>query len=163
MPQSALLGGVFIGVLSVLPIVNVGNACCCMWVIAGGLLTAYLENQRAPQSITVARGAFLGLLAGLVSAVVWLIASLALNPLFAPFQAQMGEALSRAAADADPTVRAQLEQISGLAASPVHFVVGFVLQLCIGAVFATAGGAIGATIFRRPGPVMTPPPLPPEA
>ena len=105
MPQSALLGGVFIGVLSVLPIVNVANVCCCMWVIAGGMLTAFLENQRGRQSITVARGAFLGLIAGIIGAVVWLLASLALNPLFAPFQAAIGDALSRAAVDADPTVR----------------------------------------------------------
>ena len=33
--QPALYGGLFIGVLSALPIINIGN-CCCLWVTAGG-------------------------------------------------------------------------------------------------------------------------------
>ena len=36
-----------LGVLSALPIVNIGNACCCLWVIAGGVAAAYLlQNNR---------------------------------------------------------------------------------------------------------------------
>ena len=33
--QPALFGGLFIGVLSALPLINIGN-CCCLWVIGGG-------------------------------------------------------------------------------------------------------------------------------
>ena len=162
MPQSALLGGVFIGVLSALPVINVANYCCCMWVVGGGLLTAYLETQREAQSIAVARGAFLGLIAGIVGALVWLLASLALTPLLVPFQQAMTEALGRVAADADPAVRAQLEQVSTLAASPFRWVLGFVLQLFIGILFGSAGGAIGAVVFRPSGTV-APPPIPPTS
>ena len=45
--QPALLGGVFIGVMSSLPIVNIGNCCCCLWVLAGGALavTVYGADQ----------------------------------------------------------------------------------------------------------------------
>ena len=43
--QPALLGGVVIGVLSGLPFVNIGNCCCCLWVVAGGVLTVYLQQQ----------------------------------------------------------------------------------------------------------------------
>ena len=146
--------------LSVLPIVNVAN-CCCLWVIGGGLLTAYLEEQRAPGTTTIARGAWLGLVAGIVGAVVWLLGSVALNPLLASFQQTMADALTRAAADADPTVRAQLQQIGTLANSPFRYVIGFVLQLGIGVVFGAAGGALGAVWFRRSTPAM-PPPLPPQ-
>ncbi len=39
----ALLGGLFIGMLSALPIVSVGNCCCCLWMIGGGVLAAYLR------------------------------------------------------------------------------------------------------------------------
>jgi hypothetical protein len=38
--QPALWGGVFIGVLSALPLVNLGNCCCCLWVLVGGGLAA---------------------------------------------------------------------------------------------------------------------------
>ena len=34
--QPALYGGLFIGVLSALPLINIGN-CCCLWVIGGGV------------------------------------------------------------------------------------------------------------------------------
>ena len=161
MPQSALLGGIFIGVLSALPVINVANYCCCLWVVGGGVLTAYLETQRDAHSLPVARGAFLGLIAGIVGALVWLLASLALTPILAPFQQTMSEALTRGAANADPRMRAWFEQVSALAASPVRYVFGFVLQSLIGVAFGSAGGALGAVIFRRSTSVV-PPPLPPQ-
>ena len=37
--QPALLGGVVIGVLSALPVINVAN-CCCAWILFGGALAA---------------------------------------------------------------------------------------------------------------------------
>ena len=37
--QPALLGGLFIGVLSSLPVVGAANYCCCLWVVVGGVLT----------------------------------------------------------------------------------------------------------------------------
>ena len=40
--QPALFGGLFIGVLSALPIINLGNCLCCMWVIGGGALDGLL-------------------------------------------------------------------------------------------------------------------------
>jgi len=43
----ALLGGLFIGVLSALPVVQICN-CCCLWIIGGGLLAAYLQQQNQP-------------------------------------------------------------------------------------------------------------------
>ena len=43
--QPAVLGGVFIGVLSALPLISAGNCCCCLWVIGGGVVAAYLLQQ----------------------------------------------------------------------------------------------------------------------
>jgi len=43
--QAPLLGGLFIGILSALPVVSWGN-CCCLWIIGGGVLAAYLDQQR---------------------------------------------------------------------------------------------------------------------
>ena len=50
----ALLGGLFIGVLSALPVVQICN-CCCLWIIGGGLLAAYLQQQNQPVSLTLAQ------------------------------------------------------------------------------------------------------------
>ena len=57
--QPALYGGLFIGVLSALPIINIGN-CCCLWVIGGGVLATYLMQQNHPYPIAAADGALVG-------------------------------------------------------------------------------------------------------
>ena len=37
-----MFGGLVMGVLSALPLVGpFGNACCCLWVVSGGLVAAY--------------------------------------------------------------------------------------------------------------------------
>ena len=56
--------------LSALPVVNLGNACCCLWVICGGVLGAYLDQQNDPRPITAGRGAFTGFLSGIIGSVV---------------------------------------------------------------------------------------------
>ena len=68
--QPALYGGLFIGVLSALPLVNVGNCCCCLWVVCGGVLAVYLRQQNSPFAVTSAEGALVGLLAGLFGGVI---------------------------------------------------------------------------------------------
>src|SRR3712207_3305780 len=69
----ALLGGLFIGVLSSLPIVKIGNVCCCLWVISGGVLAAWVMQQNTTRPVTPGEGALVGLLAGLVGAAVWIV------------------------------------------------------------------------------------------
>ncbi len=66
--QPILLGGLFIGVLSALPIVSVAN-CCCLWIIGGGVLTAYLLQQSQPRPIQPLDGALGGFLAGVLGAI----------------------------------------------------------------------------------------------
>ena len=61
MNSAALLGGVFIGVFSALPIINIAN-CCCLWIIGGGVLAAYLAQQNSPRSLSAGQGAWFGLL-----------------------------------------------------------------------------------------------------
>ena len=54
--QPALLGGVFIGVLSALPIVQLCN-CCCVWIVGGGALAAYLQQQNQPMPLSPRKSA----------------------------------------------------------------------------------------------------------
>ena len=71
--QPALLGGLVLGVLSALPIINLGNTCCCLWVIAGGMTAAYLLQNAQVAPITSGDGAAVGFLAGVAGAIVWLL------------------------------------------------------------------------------------------
>ena len=50
--QPALIGGLVMGVLSALPIISAGNVCCCLWVVSGGAIAAYLFQQERAAPIT---------------------------------------------------------------------------------------------------------------
>src|SRR5205814_1251056 len=68
--QPALIGGLVMGVLSALPLVNAANICCCLWVIAGGAVAAYLLQQNQTMPIAPGDGALVGLFAGIIGAFV---------------------------------------------------------------------------------------------
>ena len=153
--QPAVLGGLLIGVLSVLPIINVAN-CCCLWVIGGGVLAAYLLQQNDLAPITLGDGALAGLGAGLVGALTWLVLYVPMQLLTGPFQNRLMERVLSNASDLPPDVRGALE---GMQAGGIFLplVLGFGFMAVAGVVFGTLGGLLGAVIFRR-----TPPPIPPR-
>jgi len=84
--QPALYGGVFIGVLSALPLVNLGNCVCCLWVVAGGALALYLMQQNHPYPVTAADGALVGLLAGVIGGVLGALLSIPIQMALGPVQ-----------------------------------------------------------------------------
>ena len=86
--QPALFGGLFIGVLSALPFVNIAN-CCCLWVIGGGMLAAYLMQQNHPYAITAADGALVGMLAGLFGGVLGVLLSIPVEMAMGPLQQRL--------------------------------------------------------------------------
>ena len=144
--QPVLFGGLFMGVLSALPIISIGN-CCCLWVTGGGVVTAYLTQHGRSDSIQLGEGAVGGFLSGIVGAVVYAVLALPIQLVTAPLQRGMLDGLLESAADVPPEVREMLESLgSGSGVGVV--LVGFVLMLALGMVFSTLGGLLGALIFR---------------
>jgi hypothetical protein len=138
-------------VLSALPLVGAFNACCCLWIVSGGAVSAYLLQQSDPEPIEVGDGAIAGLLAGLVGAFVNLVISIPVTLLMAPVMQRWIDLMSEQGMP--PEFR---EMIGSGVGSAVGIVVGFVFSLVAGVIFSTLGGVLGALIFRRP-----PPPAPP--
>lgn len=158
--QPALLGGVAIGVLSALPVINIAN-CCCAWILFGGALAAYLMQQNHPEPIQIGDGAIVGLLAGVTGAFVWLIASIPVNLAMAPFQSRMAQRALENASEVAPEFRSVLEAIAGGPAIGLGLIFGFFIMLVISTLFGMIGGLFGALMFRKsPAPVV-PPPIPP--
>lgn len=161
--QAAALGGLFTGVLSALPFVNVAN-CCCLWVLGGGFLAAYLLQQDQPFRISVLDGLLVGLGAGLVGAVVATVLGIPIRAMMAPFQQQiMRMVIERG--DLPPEARSMLESMTD---TPGALVLGTALQfafsLVVNAIFAPVGGMLFALFSSRPpAPPATPaaPPMPP--
>jgi hypothetical protein len=150
--QPALAGGAFIGVLSALPVVQAGNCCCCLWIVSGGLLAAWMMQQNHPYSITVGDGALVGLLAGIVGAVVWGIVSVPMQALTGPLQARWVERLLDRAQDMPDNVRVALESMREQETTILALVLGFFLWLVLGVIFSTLGGALGALFFKKDAP-----------
>jgi hypothetical protein len=165
MMQPALIGGLVMGVLSALPIISAGNICCCLWVVSGGIVAAYVFQQNQPAPMTVGDGALVGLLAGIVGAFVSLVLSIPITLIVAPMQRQLLDRLIEAG-DMPPEFRSYATAYVG---GVVGIVISFVTTLMAGLVFSTLGGTIGAAIFRRPDTSATvlspgqpgPPPGPP--
>jgi hypothetical protein len=157
--QPALLGGVAIGVLSALPVINIAN-CCCAWILFGGALAAYLMQQNHPEPIQIGDGAIVGMLAGLTGAFVWLIVSVPINLMMAPFQARMAQRALESARDVAPELRGMLETFGAGPAIGLGLVVGFFVMLVVSTLFAMLGGLFGALMFRKAPPPVVPPPIP---
>jgi hypothetical protein len=141
-----LIGGLVMGVLSALPIISAGNLCCCLWIIAGGLVAAYVLQQNQPAPITPGDGALVGLLAGLLGAVVYLVLSIPITFLVAPLQRQVLERLMERTNGMPPEFR---EYMGSYVGGAIGLLIGFVFMLMLGAVFSTLGGLLGAVFFRR--------------
>ena len=157
--QPALLGGVTIGVLSALPVINLAN-CCCAWILFGGALSAYLMQQNHPEPIQIGDGAIVGLLAGVIGAFAWLIVEIPLRAAMAPFMSDITSRIIRDASDMAPEVRAIFENMAGAPAIGLSLLLGFFAMLCVSSVFGMLGGLFGALMFKKNQPPLVPPPIP---
>ena len=171
--QPALVGGLVMGWLSALPIIYFGNMCCCLWVVSGGLVAAWVLQQNQSTPITPGDGALVGLLAGLAGALIHFLVSIPIDLLMAPFERVMADRLLQMAGEMPAWLADLVQQASerrnevGIGFIIASRVVTFMIMLCVGAIFSTLGGLLGAAIFRKetpPGIIDVPPvDLPPPA
>ena len=160
--QPALLGGAFMGVLAALPFVSYLNACCCLWVVVGGLIAAWVMQQNHPYAITTGDGALVGLLTGLFGAAIGTLISV----LMAPFQRQLDlfiwERVSQMMGEVPPLLEQMMEQRrTGPAVTTLGAIGSLVVTAIVYPIFAMLGGLLGAAMFRKN--VSPPPPYPPPA
>ena len=143
--QPALFGGLFIGVLSALPIINIGN-CCCLWVIGGGVLATYLMQQNHPHPVAAADGALVGLLAGLMGGLLGALLSIPVEMMLGPLQKQMMERILSSNQDIPEETKRMLENMN---VGALAIVVKLVFSVVVGAVFGMLGGLLGVAIFKK--------------
>ena len=161
--QPALFGGVAIGVLSALPVVNIMNFCCCAWVVTGGALAVYLMQQNHPAPVSSGDGAIVGLMAGATGAIVSSVLAIPISLAMGPFQAEMIGRVLEGTRDLPPEVQSIFEQMRGNmtsgAAIGIGFVVSLLFSLCFYSIFGLLGGLLGSVMFRKNVPP-PPPPIP---
>jgi hypothetical protein len=156
--QPALIGGLVMGVLSALPIISAGNFCCCLWVVSGGAIAAYLLQQNHPAPITPGDGALVGLLAGLAGAFVQFLVGIPIGILVAPMERAMLQRILEMSGNMPADMRDALERYSssdaqfGVARMILLQLARLVFALFVGTIFSTIGGVIGAMVFKRDTP-----------
>jgi hypothetical protein len=150
------------GVLSALPLIGAANACCCLWFVIGGLIASYTLQQDQSTPITPGDGAMVGLLAGLLGAVVATLVSIPIDLVMGPMSREMLRGLAESN-DLPPNIRGLIENMLQNNAGAVGFVLAraaaFVMYVLLGGFFSTLSGLLGAVLFSRRTPVVPPPDL----
>jgi hypothetical protein len=156
--QPALLGGVFIGVMSALPFINLGNCCCCLWVLGGGALAVYLRQQNTPYALPASEGALLGLIAGFVGGIIGAVLSIPINMLMGPMQAEWIGRMMEANQDMPAEVRDMLNRMA--AGTTAFAMAAAVMNVVVYSVFGLLGGLLGVAIFKKNAPPQPPTVIP---
>jgi hypothetical protein len=153
--KPAIIGGVVLGLLSIIPIVNLGNICCCLWAILGGVLATYLYVKASPVPASPGDGAILGAMAGAVGGLMAIVLGIPISIVaggitraiflrlmegFNPSQAEM--------------MRIQMEAGISIVREIVN---GIILAVCL-VIFSTVGGLLGVPIFEKRKRDTAPPP-----
>lgn len=157
--QAVLIGGAFNGILSALPIVGAANICCCLWVMGGGAITAWLMQQGRTVAMRVADGAIGGALAGLAGAFFYTAVSTPVSLMMTPEAEALAELMS--GGGVPPEVIEFYEAVSG--SFILMATLNFGLWLLIGIVFSTVGGLLGALFASRTAAPAAAPPGPGES
>ena len=149
--QPALAGGMFLGFLSTLPIVNIGNCLCCMWVLMGGGIGVLLLNKQRPLGITYGDGAFVGVLSGLVGAIVGTAVHIPVQiistRLFGSQSQQLDEYLRRMGVEGP--MKDWLQRVMSGEISVGTLLFTFFVFLLMWSLFAMIGGILTVAILNK--------------
>lgn len=157
--KPAIIGGVFLGLLSAIPFVNWVNICCCAWAILGGILASYLYVKNSATPAAAGDGALVGAMAGGIGAVIYLIIGI---PLAILSGGAMREMMINLMANLDPR-QAELfrQQMEAQGAGISGIIIQSLIVAVLIVVFAVIGGLIGIPLFeKRKGGGAVPPPPP---
>src|SRR5437762_9257994 len=145
--KPAIIGGIVVGLLSAIPFVNLVNICCCFWALLGGAIATNLYVRASPTPVKPGDGAVLGLMAGVVGALIYIVIGIPLGILMG---ATMMSLISNFMESVDPRqaelMRAQMQ--AG------HSTVTNIIQGLFSAffllIFSTLVGLLAFPIFKRP-------------
>lgn len=153
-----LIGGAAMTATTVVPVLNMINCICCAGIMGGAVLATFMFKKNFPDDMpfTVGDGAVIGVLSGLVGAVLnALITVLMLGASSAgmsvEFDQKFDEIIRQLEAQGqDPHVVSQIRDFFVQVADSALLLFFLILaaSIFIFAVFGVLGGLIGGSIFR---------------
>jgi hypothetical protein len=152
--KPALICGIAAGVLTAVPLVN---CFCCLWIIGGAMLAAYLFTKGSAALLTPSDGAVLGILTGIVAALADSVVSLPFENMNREYVQRFMDQFSQLFKEMPSGMERWIEsRASG--PSPAWFLLGLLASAAIYAVFGALGGLIGVSLFGK----KSLPPSPPQ-
>lgn len=148
----ALIGGGVMAVLSSFPLISMGNCLCCMWVLLGGGLAAYLYSKELPEGelLSSGDGALVGLVAGLFGALFTSLLSSLFILIGFRFSPEIFRQVMENTQDMPPEVRDLMQNwTSGEGLGSFMVLMNLFMNLIINSIFGTLGGLLGAAIFSK--------------
>jgi len=160
--QPGLSGGLFLGLLSSIPIISAANCLCCMWVLAGGsMATMLLKKQQPRRILTYGDGAFAGVLSGLFGAIVATMMSIPMKILSARLfgsQQESIENMLKGMPEVEGPMRDLVMRVMSPEISVTTVLFTFISNLIIYSLFAMVGGILTILILNKKGGSLQQPP-----
>ena len=141
----ALIGGAAAGVLSGVPLLS---CFCCLWIIGGAMLSAYLLSKDSPVALKAGDGAIVGIFAGIVAAVTNAHISIPLYALNREFFYKIMEMLAEYTDEMPAGWENLMERGTGAGIS-AFFLVNLLFSALVFAALGALGGLIGMSLFGK--------------
>lgn len=144
--KGVIAGGILSGVLSVIPILNLGNCCLCLWIYLCALMAAAIHVKTSDDPLTTGEGTVTGLMVIIPTVAIYLLIGLPIGLILGP--GLMG---ILAGVSDDPVLQEQVAQQMG--ASMVQRVLTHVVYTLalgvVGAGMAALGGMTGVALLEN--------------
>jgi len=141
----ALIGGAVAGILANIPFIIFP---CCIWVMGGAMLAAYLLVKDSPVALRSGDGAIVGVFTGIVAAVVHAVVNILLQPFIRDIFQRLIERAAEYIEEMPPGYEDLLEG-GGFETSVPVFFLGLVVWVIVFSLFGALGGIIGISLFGK--------------
>ena len=170
--RPAILGGLIIGAISGIPGLNLLNCCCCAGILLGGAMSVYLYKHEFTAEMPPMESSdalILGIIAGIVGALVTTFLSAMISLILGPVETEMMRnfmvKLTQKLEDRGSVpqgtldnMRDQFEMAMKEGGTVGGILRSLVYALILYPIFSMLGGLIGYGIFGRKKPAAPPQP-----
>jgi hypothetical protein len=148
--KPAAIGGILLGVLSSLPPFS---CACCVWMIGGGFLAAFLYVKKSAVVVTLGQGVLLGFIAGVIGTIILALIQI---PQFLMsseggqgIAEQIQQIMEQMPGFTEENRESLMELFSREGFVSTLYVITIAVQLVINCLLAMLGGALGVALFEK--------------
>lgn len=161
----ALYGGIFIGVLSAIPFVNMGNCLCCAWILLGGVIAVFFYTKTLKPGmpmLTIPDGIVLGVLAGVFGGIIYALLSTVIMVAFSNFMNEFNYNMIMKMYEAmgildkmPPEALEQIEEMRYSGFGTGQIIMNLILFFLVSILFGLLGGLLGFKAFKSKAMALT--------